>query len=45
MHDKIEWVTEEQLDDYEFAPADIPIVRKLASKVIDWVYEENLEIF
>lgn len=29
VHDDISWVTPEQLGNYDFAPADIPIVNKL----------------
>ena len=31
-HDKYEWVRVQQLEDYEFAPADIPIVKKLQNE-------------
>lgn len=29
VHDKVEWVKKEELNKYNFAPADIPIVKKL----------------
>jgi 8-oxo-dGTP diphosphatase len=29
VHDEIRWVTQEELGNYDFAPADIPIVDKL----------------
>lgn len=29
VHDEIAWIKRDQLDNYTFAPADIPIVRKL----------------
>tara|TARA_B100000745_G_scaffold49034_1_gene29360 strand:- start:14157 stop:14540 length:384 start_codon:yes stop_codon:yes gene_type:complete len=28
-HDEVQWVTIEEFDTYEFAPADIPLVKKL----------------
>ncbi len=30
-HDKMAWITKEELNAYEFAPADIPIVKALAT--------------
>lgn len=30
-HEDIRWVTQEELGDYDFAPADLPIVKKLAA--------------
>lgn len=29
VHDKVEWITISKIDKYDFAPADIPLVKKL----------------
>lgn len=29
VHDKVEWITISEIDEYEFAPADIPFIEKL----------------
>lgn len=29
VHDKVEWITISEIDEYDFAPADIPFVEKL----------------
>lgn len=29
VHDKVEWITIDEVDKYDFAPADIPLVKKL----------------
>ena len=29
VHDKIEWITINEIDKYDFAPADIPLIKKL----------------
>ncbi|WP_305085936.1 (deoxy)nucleoside triphosphate pyrophosphohydrolase, partial [uncultured Clostridium sp.] len=29
VHDKVEWITISEFDEYEFAPADIPFIAKL----------------
>ena len=29
VHDKVEWVTIDEMKDYNFAPADIPIIEKI----------------
>lgn len=34
VHDQVKWVTIEEIDTYDFAPADIPLVEKLKNKNI-----------
>lgn len=33
-HEKVEWITEEEFDNFEFAPADVYFVNKLKNKEI-----------
>ena len=32
VHDKIEWVSLDEMKNYDFAPAEIPIIEKLINK-------------
>lgn len=35
VHSRIEWVTRQQLDLYDFAPADLPLVERLKARLLD----------